>query len=191
MSDKKIEIKEDKKDLLLINNTNLFDVYFKEEKKNFRILFDGKPLVITTPYLSIPFGVEKYNHTDILNLEFTGYMKNNHVYNFYATINQIDYFMKNLLEKDISCKLKCKLSKTLQTKLENKGYSSCIRERPSKYDPLLRTHLKHLKIETKDNSFKSIDKLKLSSAIATIELDQLWITDYNYGVTWMVTKITI
>ncbi|AYV78813.1 MAG: hypothetical protein Edafosvirus36_3 [Edafosvirus sp.] len=176
---------------LIINNINLFDVYLMTEKKNYRILFSGKKLKINSLKVKIPFGTEKYNNKDIVNIELINYKKTNGNYNFYSSIKQIDYIFKHLLEDDIHNNLKNTLPYGFEKEIAGKHYMSCIKENENvKFNPLLRTHLKNTVI-TKNNNHMTKFEIKGTYAKVELELGSLWTTPTNYGIIWFINKISI
>lgn len=175
--------------LLLINNTNLYDMYLMTEKKNYRILFLGQKLRINSLKIKFPFGVEKYNNKEVLNMELINYNKTNGNYNFYSSIKQIDYVIKNIISTEMQNNLKNPLPFGFHKEIAGKHYMSCIKEFGN-FNPLLRTHIK--KTIVKQNT-DSITRYELKGKFARVELEcgALWVNQTNYGIIWYVTTINV
>jgi hypothetical protein len=155
-----------------MQNDNMYQILDKYNQK----------LSFTSPYIRIPFGLEKYKKDKMcLNLEFTNYKTNNTIHNFMATIKTIDTFFQDL--------------KTINNiDLTTKKYISCFKERPDEYDPLLRTNIKITKrqmhIEIVSDFPNTVFDLENNQTIKTeLEIDNLWIYDDKYGLNWIVKKI--
>ncbi len=164
----------------------LFGIIYRE---NFKA--KGERVLFKTPTMKIPFGLEKYLHKEILNLEFTNCNKNNDMYNFFAQMKQIDNFMQKL--SYISDNMTTDIPQDLLDSIKDKKYIPCIKYRPNKFDNLLRTHIKKQgsKILTKfidhDNNPILSDHIKDKSGHFILELAFLWVSKDNYGLTWYVT----
>ncbi|CAH6421773.1 Hypothetical protein KVN_LOCUS459 [uncultured virus] len=189
---------------LLMENINLNDIVFVKDKTNYKIFFKKGPnyekLVIKSPIIKVPFGIEKYNNKDIINLEFTDLGKNNDIYNFHTKIKNIDNFIRKIfMDKEIQSNLKYKVNLDLVNQLSKKYYLSCIKNRPENFPPLMRTHLKYKNknILTEFNSLKnknitSISQLKKNTnGYFFIELAFLWVNTDSFGLTWYVNNCFI
>ena len=141
------------------------------DKNNF-----NKKIKITTPKLYVPFGIENFGNKLILNLEFSKYKTNNFVYNFYAIIKSLEKYVINL----------------------NKGlYTSCIKDRPEPYEPLLRANIKKYgkkiltNIVSKCNTKTLYDIDKNSYIHVELELNNIWLSNGKYGINWDIETIYI
>jgi len=179
-----------------IDKYNLNNIALKPLKKNFKIYhmkFDPQirkylyeVITIETPPMKIPFGIEKYNYKEILNIEFSDMEKNNTMYNFHAKMSQIDnYFAglsykKNIIDKS-------RISRNILQELTNKSYTPSVKVRPHKFDSLLRIYTKK-NISFHDPDGRYIDKndIKSKSGIFILNLSSLWISKYNYGLIWSI-----
>jgi hypothetical protein len=138
--------------------------------------------------MNIPFGVEKYNYKDILNLEFGIKNGDNNIHNFYVNMANIDDFFKKL-----SCDKqhieKVKIPFNILHKIMGKTYVPSVRKRYN-FDPLLRVYVKkNLKFINKDGSI--ISNIKSKTGTFTIVLDSLWISKYKYGIIWSIVEANI
>jgi hypothetical protein len=176
-----------------IDNYNLLNMTFIKSKNNYKIFIKNfkqhNKLRIRTPSMFTPFGMEKYNSKDIVNLEFIDYNKNNEMYNFLSTIRQVDKFFINLKYDNFVSKLTNDKTKEIVSVLKNKSYISCIRPRGENFNPLLRTHVKKTKKTIQTVFYKGDDiinptDIQFKMANFTIELGFLWVTDTSYGVVW-------
>jgi hypothetical protein len=164
-------------DLIFFNNYNLKNTLFIPEKTKYRIVnvdLNKKVSKMTFKLnnVKMPFGVEKYNNKNIINLEFTN--ENNDDSNDYSKICLFDKYMKNLSEESSVFKLPNELLELIKTK----QYMPIIKQRSKNYKPLLRTHVKGKLTEEIEGS-----KEKIS---VDIELGQLWTTQYHYGVIFYI-----
>lgn len=174
-------------DKLFFDNVNMYDMYLKSEKKNYRILFNKEKLLMKTPIMRVPFGIEKYNDNEIVNLEFRN-LKNNYVHNFYSKIKQIDYIFENIHKKEVYQKFSKELPFGFLDEIRNKTYLSSIKNR-DEYEPLLRTYLKK-SFKVKSNTlFLTKYCLKSLNVIAFVELATLWINDTNYGLSYYLAEV--
>jgi hypothetical protein len=149
---------------------------------------------LTTPPMLAPFGPEKYNYRDILNLEFTNKDKNNDVYNFFSDINAIDAFLSKL-SYNVELQTKINLDQDIKNLIKGKSYLSCIR--PRSQFPLLRTHFQtkgktvNTAITDSNGSLQQMDKIKGKTVVAIIKLGSLWATNDSYGINWITEIINI
>lgn len=183
--------------VIFVNRRNNYNIYLKDWD-NGKNWWSEKVCKFTTPSMAIPFGVEKYNYKEIVNLEFTGLNENNSVYNFYSKIKQIDTFMINLSKyENFAEKLKFTPSQDLLNKLRGKDYVSCIRQRPGKFDSLLRVHIKKtgkkytteiVKYVEGQKVYTSLSEIKGKSGKFRLELGSLWITNTKFGLTLLLDK---
>lgn len=182
----------------LFGKYNFYNLKFIKERNNYKIIYrenyslnNGERILFKSPTMKIPFGLEKYLHKEILNLEFTNCDKDNEMYNFFTQMKQIDKFMKKL--SYMNDNMITEIPKDILESIKDKKYMPCIKYRPNKFDNLLRVHVKKQgnKILTKfvdqNNNPVFSDTLKEKSGHFILELAFLWISKDNYGLTWYVT----
>jgi hypothetical protein len=182
-----------------IGDYNFNEIFFLKQKNNYKIYIRNKKnnekIKIISPLLKIPFGSEKYQGKEIINLELSNYKSDNNIYNFFSLIKSIDNFFEKISWSDfIKNNLQNKISEDLLNDLKNKKYISCLKNRPNNFDPLLRTHLRHkknvnskfFKIENSIQKIISSNDLKNESGNFVIELDFLWTTKTNYGICFYI-----
>ena len=177
---------------LQLNKLNFKKVKDKSEIKNY-IMSDKndntKPKIMLEK-VNIPFGVEKYNGNNILNIEIDP-KKNNIHYNYHAVISGFE----NELAKIENFK-----DKKLTSDITGKGYYPNIRD--SKEGYILRSYIftvpeVYSMVSGRDKTIKNI-KNKMSlldvekvKANVELELGSLWINDNNYGFIWYIKKIEV
>jgi hypothetical protein len=181
-------------------------VFYKQPRSNkYRIKlgrsYNSKEIGFRTPPLKVNFGIERYLNNDIINIEFSNYKNNNKVYNFYSQIKQIDTFLDKLRWNDyIKTTLDSPLSDDFINSIQDKKYLSCIKYRPNKWDPLLRTMLMktkdtfRTKFYMKDNDkINYIDPYSIKGhyCIFTIKVGNLWISNDKYGLTFYIKSCEV
>jgi|AntRauTorckE6833_2_1112554.scaffolds.fasta_scaffold25759_3 hypothetical protein len=181
-----------------VGNKNFYNINLNRNRNNYKIsfgksIFNNEKLILKSPIMSVPFGVEKYLSKLILNLEFTNKDKNNEMNNFYATLKQIDNFMYRL-SWDEELINESGVSIQFVKDIYKKQYVSCIRNR-NKYDSLFRTHIRKTKnsqttefyrIEDNNRIYLLNDEIHKQAGEFEIELDFVWITKDSYGLTWYI-----
>jgi len=175
---------------------DLFDIIFIKQRNNYRLYINNNNnnsrIILRTPLMNIPFGVEKYKYKDILNLEFSN-VNTNKMYNFLTAIKQIDNFFINIMTNDIKYKIKNKLPYNLLENIKGKSYVSCIKYRKN-FDSLFRTHLRKTKNNIKsifkdtDDRLLNIMDLKTNNGNFNIELESLWISNDSYGIIYYINE---
>lgn len=200
----KKEIKEAHK----VGKHNLYDIVSipqGKKKDTFKLftmsLFGTERIMLKSPPMNLPFGIERYNNKDILNAEFTN-NKDNFIYNFYNTVKQVDRFMEKL-STDNDHKFKLTRDNTaLLNRIHDKSYVESIKKRPEKFDPLFRLHLKSnknvyttkffsLNKDTQEKKYLQPSSIKGRMCILTIELSSVWTTSDSYGLLWYVDSIRV
>lgn len=140
-----------------------------------------KPKIIIKNVI-IPFGVEKYNNSEIINLEIRPKKDNEHN-NIYALI---DNFENNIKDKQIN-------NKSLINDIGNKEYHPNLKK--SKLGYLLRTHIhSNVEVFASKNDFKfntTLNAINQTICDVEIELGTLWINNEQYGYIWGIKKIEI
>ena len=175
-----------------IESTNFYDIQLISQKKNYQIFFKnyGKAtrFRLKTPLMKIPFGIEKYNFKEIVNLEFIN-TKNNDVQNFLSSIKEIDSFFFKLKYQNFYNDLDCKIN---ENNFLDKYYISCLRFKDN-FNPLLRVHLKKNKnaiksIFYKKDSSEEINPYNIKGSIGTftIEIGNIWFSNTDFGLIWYI-----
>ena len=152
---------------------DLFNITFIPNKKNYMIFINNSELKLSTPKMSVPFGIERFNNKYIANLEFTD-LDNKNMTQFHNTILAIDRFLMRLSsDKNIIKKFNNKsvYTKNLLYDIYDKTYTSCIKNR-NYHPPLLRTYVKDPSIYNDIKGMNGHFKLHIST---------VWISKYNYG----------
>lgn len=161
------------------------DLKFKKEKdkigeynKSYSIYSnDNKKIVIHLENILLPFGVENYKSSKILNININVKTNDEHV-KYYEMINQLeDEFEKNFVDMSF----------------EDKKYISCLKKNLNGYT--LRTHV-YTKPEIyimlgKYKNNLSYNELKKATANIDIELSLVWLYDDKYGIVWTVKNIEV
>ena len=154
------------------------------KNKKFINVLDGSQIVkLTLNNVLLPFGVEKYNDKNIINLELEN---NNNTHNNYISV--IDAIENKVKNKDINIDINC------HQNLINKTFLPTFKK--SKLGYLLRTHLlsnTEIYILKKNNDKMLIDSSNLSNATCdlTISLKGIWIKDDSYGLYWSLSECEI
>jgi len=151
---------------LLKNRGSSYSVY---ETKN----GERRKIIFTLENVVIPFGVEKYNYKEIINLEIKNSKKDNIQLNNISAIRNLEKYFKDRPE------------------FGSKFFKSTIRNNYG-YDPLIRTHLKKSGKNTTTNVKNgSLHNLKNTVADITIELSSIWTTTDSYGITLVASDIDV
>jgi len=184
-------------------NKILNQIHFKKFKYSYGIFSNKKKIVLKTPKLLVPFGVENFNSKYLINVELFDQKDNNEIYNyynhnqkpekypddqtknvitFYEVLKQIDQFMINIPEND-------QMSDEIKNLVKDKFYMSCIKKK-KKLNPLLRLHLKKSKYgiisEFYDKNSNNVNpnSLKKLKMVCIIEIGSMWCNKINYGITF-------
>lgn len=131
----------------------------------------------------IPFGVEKFNNKNILNLEFD---KNINTHNNYVSV--LSSLENKINNKSYDTEI------NVESILVNKIFTTSLKE--SILGHILRTHITdstEIFILKKDLSKMQIDKENLKGTNVNIELTLkgLWVNDEKYGLYWNINNIQI
>ena len=155
-----------------------------EHKKNYIMSnWKGERISITLTNVKIPFGYEKYNSTNILNMEIEPKKHNEHN-NIYSYIKA---FEKEFIDQD-----NIKFG-DLQKEIDGKGYYPNMRESKGGYilrayvfgNPTIYSMIKDFK-----NLLTSAD-IKQTIANVKLELGSLWVNDTNYGFVYYIKEIEV
>ena len=151
----------------IIDKYDLLNIALLPNRKNYKVNYVGKSghknIVIETLAMKIPYGVEKYNYNQILNIEFSDIKKNDMMYNKYIIFSTVDSFFSKLTYNK-------KLQRKFGVCLYNKSYIPSIRT--SRLSSLLRTYIKKNTVFC-DKDGVSINKkdIKSKSGIFILKLD--------------------
>lgn len=144
-----------------------------DDKKSFRIRYSGvNKILLNIENIYSPFGIEKYNNKDILNLVLSSEINKN--YNNIILIKEFDNYFKNL----------CQTKK----ELNNLCYTSPIKILSD--DKIqIRTHLAK-KINIKSNNQNNIE-IKNKKFNIELEFSSIWLYNQNYGIVLTVNAIDL
>ena len=162
--------------------------FFKTKSKNkinYVINHKSKNITLKIKKIFIPFGIEKYNNQNILNIEIVPENSNHH-FNIYNNIDNLEKKIKNLPE-DNFC------SNELKNDIDGKEYHKNIKKRENSY--LIRTYIiGHPKIFRNIGGFEmELSANNITKTISNVELELgiLWTTEEEYGILWYVREIEI
>jgi hypothetical protein len=153
------------------------------KRKNFIAISQNKlPVTFKIDNCHLPFGVEKYNGKDILNIELE--KDNNELYNIYSKLSAIeDIIKKQEFDADLQ----------VTQAIRGKGFLPSVKSSLKGY--ILRTHIHDpdIYILKKNGDKMPIDSLNLPNTNVNISvvLNGIWINDSNYGLLWSVLNIQI
>ena len=178
------------------NEQNLRWIIFKKSGKKYsiynRIPYDKSytKYIFHLENMKSPFGIEKYNFKEIVNFEFTNHKENNEMFNQVSLIKQLDSFMKNINNNELENSIN-----PVTEDITDKQYMSCLKEKRN-FDPLIRVHLKKKSKNTITNFYckhknSNIYDIKNKICNITLELGDLWINEYNYGLVIYMSDIEI
>jgi len=136
------------------------------------IRYTGKSLIIQTPLLYIPFGVQEYNNRKTIDISFHNVKYSKQTEHFYNTINNIhNSVLKYLDIKD----------KTVFGIKHSVGYP-----------PLLKLNLKNTSMWNSNREQLSLENMsKNSFATSIINLEGVYINEKNIGFIWNVLQIRV
>ena len=159
----------------LINSFDSKKIILIEDKKNYRIRYSAvDKLIINISNAYSPFGIEKYNKKDILNIELTNNSNINN--NIISLIKEIDNYFLNLGE--------------IKSEFKNFIYTSPIKN-ISDEKINIRCHLSNkLKIKTKDNNPESFI-LKKKNFKIELEFSSIWLFNESYGIVLTINSIDL
>ena len=154
-----------------------------KNKKFINILEDTHQIRLTLNNVLLPFGTEKYNDKNIINIELE---KDNNTHNNYISI--LDSIENKVKNKEINLDINA-----LQN-LINKTFLPTMKT--SKLGYLLRTHLlssTEIFILKKNNDKLLIDSSNLNNSTCNLSLllKGMWITESNYGLYWEINSIQV
>lgn len=153
------------------------------KKKNFIVVTQDKtPITFKLINCHVPFGIEKYNGKDILNLELE--KENNELYNIYSKLTAIEDIIK-----------KQEIDADLQVTQAVRGMGFVPSVKTSLKGYILRTHIHDpdIYILKKNGDKMLIDGLNLPNTYvnASVVLNGIWLNDSNYGLLWSVTDVQV
>jgi hypothetical protein len=170
---------------LLVENLYFAISDRKSDKITYNILDKTKQkIIIELKNIFVPFGLEIYKKTSILNIEINPKNSNQH-YNYHTIINTFEKELSSLSENNSL--------NILKNDIGNIPYYPNIRESKGGY--ILRTHLLgSTNIYSMIGDYKnrmSASDLKKTICDISIELSTLWIMKDNYGFVWNIKNIEI
>ena len=154
-------------------NYELAKINLIDDKKSFRIRYSGvNKVILNIKDVYSPFGIEKYNKKDILNLELTSNTNDSH--NMTVILKELDNYFKNLSND--------------KKELNELNYTSPIKIIGEKKIQI-RTHLaKKLNIKTNDQKNIEIKNKKFN---IELEFSSIWIYNENFGLVLTVNTIDL
>jgi len=157
----------------LITTLDKSKIYLIDDKKNYRIRYNGvDKLLFMVKNIYSPFGVEKYNNKDILNLEIEN--NSNYNNNIISLLKELDEYFNDLTKTD--------------QKFFHLNYTSFLKNNGNNKF-IIRTHLsKKLKIKAKNNDPKSII-FKNNSFSIELEFSNVWVYNNSFGLILTVNLI--
>lgn len=157
----------------LITTLDKSKIYLIDDKKNYRIRYNGvDKLLYIIKNIYSPFGVEKYNNKDILNLEIEN--NSNYNNNIISLLKELDEYFNDFTKTD--------------QKFFNLNYISFLKNNGNNKF-IIRTHLsKKLKIKAKNNDPKSII-FKNNSFSIELEFSNVWVYNNSYGLILTINLI--
>ena len=145
----------------------------KERKGSYLLTLDVgnelKDIVIETPIVRTPFGIEKYKNKDVINIEFTNKDHDNEVHNFYSKIKGIEEVLKEKLYID-------------DLDICNMEFVTSVKQ-SGKYDPMLRVNI------TNDSEIPYDGCPKNTKLKAVIKLKKVWAWDDRWGLFYEIVRI--
>ena len=175
-------INSDNCELEKINKINITTV-----RKNFILISinDNSNYTINLKNIHLPFGVEPYNHREIINIELKN--NNNNDYNIYSHILTIENKLKEYLESS-------DMPINIKQNFENKTFMSNIKKSLLGY--IVRTHINNsldVYIYQKKGTKLFLPKTILNKSVCNIKLNfrGLWMNDTNYGVFITIEDVNV
>jgi hypothetical protein len=160
-------------------NINLFD-YGKYKK-----------IIFTMDNVISPFGIEKFENKDIINIEFSNHENSNNINNILKEITQFEKFITNITYK----KLKYNLPYQFIEQIKDKKFVSCIKTPPN-FEPHLRVHIRKNGSHIKTVFFKKNNNnetlyvnpftIKNIKCKFIVSVENIWITQDCYGIIYML-----
>lgn len=160
-------------------------------KKNYGIVNnDNVRLSFEVKNIKIPFGIEKYNKHQILNIIIEPQKYNEH-YNIFVMFKNLDENFSNLEKKEFQKNIK--INEDILSDIHNKIYYSNLKKNNDNY--IIRTHILGTpNIYTIVNGKKfhvSMDNINNKIKSLKIEFGTFWITDTNYGILLYTKEIIV
>jgi hypothetical protein len=143
---------------------DLTKIFLVNDKNTYRIRYGGvNKIILKVPEVYSPFGIEKYNNKEILNLEFD--YNNNDKYNILAQIKSIDNYFLQFKERD---------------EFKDLNYMSPIKEL-SGNKISLRCHVSN-KLNFKTKNSLEVPVIKKNKFNIELEFTSIWKYNENYGL---------
>jgi len=157
----------------------------------YKFSYNMSKLIIKTPELHIPFGIELYNRKEILNFSLID--NNNERHNFIHYIKTLEKIFEEISNKKSPLLPFIKFPPDFIKDINQKENVKTLRSSNNSY--LLRTHLsKNTEIIKLNNNKKIyIEKKDIlnKKCSCELELSRIWIYKNKYGLLWNVNKIVI
>ena len=138
---------------------------------------DNKKILIHLKNVLIPYGVENYKLSKILNINIDVETNKDHII-YYNMIDELENELKNNF---------------IDLSFEDKKYVSCLKKISNGYT--MRTHI-YTKPDVyimlgKYKNTLSFSELKKSTSNIDVELSLVWLFDDKYGIVWTVQNIEV
>lgn len=152
------------------------DIKLSYLNRTYKIFIKGEKYKFKTSKCKMPFGIERYNNKDIINLEFDTNMNDGH--NYIAMMKHCDKIFSKIQESG------ARMQKKFIEDIQDKYYITSLKERD-----LGKVHHRcHVKKGTNIDIILD-EKYKESDIYAEIEMENIWISKDMFGIVWMITKI--
>ena len=203
-SDKDTDIKCGSDEVTLNKEKNLLSFVRNKTTGNYSVYSsEGGRINLQLLGVYIPFGLEKYNDSEIVNFQIES--NNNYHYNAILRIKEIDKAFRDLQNKNLDIDLtgleyypiitKTEYEKNTNNKTKtNKNKTIKTKKNETKSEKyIIRSYLKNGVKITHSQLFGTYDKTKLRSKKCDIEIElgSLWSNDKKYGCTIYVSSIKI
>lgn len=173
-----------------INDIDYSKIYLIPDKRGYRISYNMSKFTIKTPILYIPFGIERYNNKDIINLTID--KSSNINLNFIHFINTLERIYKQFSDKDNNNLPYVKLPPDFINDVCHRDYIYSFKKNQSGY--IWRTHLRNDNIYKIENNKKTLIEKKdiiNRKCICEIECSYIWLYGTKYGLIWNVINLEI
>jgi len=152
--------------IINIENFDKKNISLVRQRNNYRIRYSMDKFIIELKNVYSPFGIEKYNNKDILNLSLVP--KDNNDFNNIQFIKQINETFMNYSHPDF----------------KNFEYSSPIKPNNNSY--IMRTHLSNkLNINSLDKNFE----IKNNTFNIQLEISSIWTFQNKFGLVLTILEI--
>lgn len=146
-----------------------------KKKKIYPLKYDNKPLIVQSPIVYLPWGINEYNSLDIsLDIENKNNKKDK-LFNFYKFIKNIENYFKSLIffkKKKFHSSIK-----------PNNYYPDLLRISFNKNDTII--------FDENKNKLNYNKILPKSFVKLIIQIAYIWINNDKYGIKWNVSQIKL